>query len=78
MKNIVSEDKMIEMLNWVENFYTQIFPRKIVEHILKHCYKFMAVHSQEIINMTFIGNIHPKSVKYFELTTGKDTKSGTK
>ena len=53
-------------------------PRKIVEHILKHCYKGMAVHSQEIINITFIGAIHPKSVKYFELTTGKDTKSGTK
>ena len=53
-------------------------PRKIVEHILKHCYKGMAVNSQEIINITFIGALHPKSVKYTELTTGKDTKSGTK
>ena len=53
-------------------------PRNIVEHRLKYFYKGMAVHSNEIINITFIVAIHPKSVKYFELTTGKDTKSGTK
>ena len=53
-------------------------PRKIVEHILKHCYKVMAAHSNKISNITFIGAIHPKNVKYFELTTVKDTKSGTK
>ena len=53
-------------------------PRNIVEHILKHCYKDMAVHSQEIINITLIGATYPKSVKYFEFTTGKDTKYGTK
>ena len=49
-----------------------------MEHILKNLYKGMGVHSQEISNITFIGAIHPKIVKYFELTTGKDTKSGTK
>ena len=53
-------------------------PRNIVEHILKHCYKGMAVHSQEISNITFIGAIHPKSVKYFKSTAGTYTKSGTK
>ena len=53
-------------------------PRNIVEHILKHCYKSMAVHIKEISNITFIGAIHPKSVQYFELTTGKYTNSGTK
>ena len=47
-------------------------PRNIVEHILKHCYKGMAVHSKEISDITFIGAIHPKSVIYFEFTTGKD------
>ena len=53
-------------------------PRKIAEHILKYCYKGMAVHSKKIRNITFTGAIHPKRVKYFELTTGKYTKSGTK
>ena len=59
-------------------FRLRFMSRNIVEHILKHCYKGMAVNSQAISNITFIGAIHPKSVKYFELTTGKDTKSGTK
>ena len=59
-------------------FRLRFMPRNIVEHILKHFYKGMDVHSQAISNITFIFDIHPKSVKYFELTTGKDTKSGTK
>ena len=35
-------------------------------------------HTQYISQITFIDIIHPKSVKYFESTTGTDVKSGTK
>ena len=38
----------------------------------------MAGHRQEISEIKFIDTIHPKSLKYFEETTGTDTKSGTK
>ena len=59
-------------------FRLRFMSRNIVEHILKHCCKSLARHSQAISDIPFIGDIQPKSVKYFELTTGKDTKSGTK
>ena len=35
-------------------------------------------HRQEIIEIKLIDTINPKSVKYIELTTGKDTKYGIK
>ena len=38
----------------------------------------MAGNSQEISKIKFMDTIQPKSVKYFESTTGTDTKSGTK
>ena len=59
-------------------FRLRFMPRNIVENLLNHYYKGMAVHSQATRNITFIGAIHPKSVKYFESKIVKDTKSGTK
>ena len=38
----------------------------------------MSRHGQKISEIKFIGTIHPKSVEYFESTTGTYTKSGTK
>ena len=40
--------------------------------------KFMYRQLLVEVVLCFIFDIHPKSVKYFELSTGKDTKSGTK